>query len=503
MRNSVQDLIQFGITTPGGPDLGSSGVASRSPSHARDTDPLGESLGFDTLLALAASLHRPATSPLELAVLEAKLGGLIGPPNGDQSQAGTLQGELPFDAPVAEAETPDGIAGRQAQIHDLFTGLASASEGPTLKKVQAVGLPAPAESQQDTDAGDAGLPIEFRPTRRIIPIHIDRAAETPGTGEQPREIDAGPQGPDLRIVARNDSPELSAFNDVLPITRRLPDLRLVVSNEPQPEINTDLVERLERGWRHSFAEDGIDLSDVETTATRLSGGAQPGPERPGGESEGSSHFSGSDDDAGPQRTVEHRSAPVVPLFGELMSAQRLDGGNSLDVEQPVDVRRAVVEISREVQRLERMGGTELSFSLRLHPEHLGQLEIDIQRSGDRWTVAITTADESARHALAAEMHRLENAFRDHNLSLDRLTIVARSPEPVIGAPDTAGQPSNPDWQGAGRQDFMGNGNQDNSEWQGYGRRGIIGIDSSRDVGAEQEVTRSHTETSRSGIDIHI
>jgi hypothetical protein len=524
MRSSVQDLIQFGITTPGSSGAGSSSIESSSSPHARDFDPLGESLSFDTLLALAASLHRPVTdSLLAPAIPQAGLEGLVGPLGNGPSQASTWQAGSLFDAPLASMNSSGEFSGRHAHIHDLFTALTSpldssdlVQESPTLKKHQTLEFPAPTSARSGAAEGDVTVPIEFRPTRRVIPIQIDRPVETPGIPRQPREISTSPAlrpvpadgsgGPELRIVARNDSLDAGLANDALPATRRLPDLRLVVSNNLPLDgaINTDLVDRLARGWRQSFSEDGIDFSDVEAQANGSLAATPNSLTRAGNESGAAPDFSEDSDGAAGQRpAVEPQHAPVVSLFSDFMGASPLNRETGVDIEHSVGVRQAVVEIPREVQRLERMGGTELSFSLRLHPEHLGQIDIEIQRSGDSWTVSITTADEGGRHALAAEMQRLESAFRDHNLSLERLTIVARAPEPVISAPEQAGQATNPDWHGAGTQDFMGNGNQDDGGWRGYGRQRIIGIDSNRDVGGEQEVTHSHTEASRSGIDIHI
>jgi hypothetical protein len=519
MRSSVHNLIQFGITTPGGSTATAGDAEGSSLGHAPEIDLLGESLSFDTLLALAASLHRPSTTPLLEAAFPAIGAGSIVESPGDEPRS--IAGRKPlalFEAPLAGMFDSDTRSDHHTNIHELFTGLTSTSsssepvqEIPTLKKHQAMDQTLATDFRYS--AGDGSLPIVFRPGRRVIPIHVDRPAEAPETARPPRETAQTPAlqpapaeqpsaGLVLRIVARNDALDMPATGDALPITRRLPDLRLVVSNDRPADgaLNTDLLDRLARGWRQSFADEPVEPAGIETALPRSS---EPAADGAHSEHDATSRFSKETNiEIEPRRTGGRPAAPVVPLFSELVSASALPQQFAADVET-VDVQQAVNEVPREVLRLERMGGSELSFSMRLHPEHLGQIDIEIQRGSDGWTVAITTADEGARHALAAEMHRLESAFRDHNLALDRLTIVARSPEPVINAPEQAGQTANPDWNGAGTQDFMGNQKQDDRGWHGYGLQRIIGIDSSRDVGGEQEVTASHNEMSRSGIDIHI
>lgn len=343
--------------------------------------------------------------------------------------------------------------------------------------------------------------------------------------------------PDLRIVARNDNPSPSTGQTP-------PDLHLVEFG-----LDEDLATRLAGTWEQVFVDAGgevledptlstlpVIMSDERQRASRSIVGDLDAeadlaaPEKsdgtviePAGEAApveqpemaGNDTQSGADNPGTDQREpVESGAASVasraggsggtseastssVPLFSDFLS-NTTGAARLIDAEAPVAVRQAAMEIVNELRHLQRTSGSELSFNLRLNPEHLGQVEVEIQRAGNVWSISIVAANDEARDALAAEINRLENRFRENNLRLDAVRIVTRSTDEAISAGERS---SGANFDGAHHHDGANGENRDLSGWRNSGRAGILDLDSRGDAETAQVLTDSHLPASDSGIDI--
>jgi hypothetical protein len=352
----------------------------------------------------------------------------------------------------------------------------------------------------------------------------------------------------LRVVARNDHPLPAALRAFAP-----PALRLLGAPAELAPLrpSDDLATRLAGGWEHAFlaGEDNV------TTETNRMGAVPPalllergndGPaSEPGqsnmtrfsrfapdltgadsrvvaidasdarlsdtagdGEREPASGDAGQDTlaPATPRAwtshaaTTETASQNPIPLFGNLLPIEG-NAGTQHSQEPAVAVRQAVQEIASELRQLQRNGGSELAFTLRLHPEHLGQVEVELQRVDNVWSVSIIAANDEARAALAAEISRLEHRFRESNLTLDGVSVVTKTPEEAITTPTASARSGGADFQGADQQDPTGDQNRDQSGWRNNAPQRILGFDSRSDAGPIQELTDRHNAGSDTGIDI--
>ena len=474
MRGSVHDLISLGPGPAYPQEAGKPARASRTRDRAADSSHNGETTSFNLLLAMAA-LHQPAEQFEPPANQSFAIGGTVD----SAPQLTTWRGriELP-ESRHAERSAGAATVSREqwgARIHNLFESIAA---------------DAPGEDRPDS------------PAQSALELVTDQGADRQATS--------------LTIVARNDRP--SGHNSSAQATQPA-NLRIIYPDGSisRPHLNLDLVERLAETWRHAFSEvaapdgtteqpQGSQTSDVLagvdlSPATHVEAGTPYLRDLHGDAGRFMSDESGSSerDEARIGRAESGRAATVVPLFGELVTAesQRVDA----PADNPVTARRAVTEIAGETFRLEQTGGSELSFTMKLMPEHLGEIEIDIQRVDDRWTISITASGDAARDALAAEIHRLERALREHDLTLSSVSVVTRDPEPALSAPQSSEQSARPDWFGNQNRHFGSNGNWDESGRHASRPRGTIGIDSGHGAGMETQLATRRASNPLAGIDI--
>ena len=138
-------------------------------------------------------------------------------------------------------------------------------------------------------------------------------------------------------------------------------------------------------------------------------------------------------------------ASIVPLFGDLLTQENV-ARESVARAPLFAVRQAAAEIAQEIERLSQTGGSELSFSLRLHPESLGSVEVEISRSVERWSARIVTVCEEARAIMSSEIHRLKHRLLELGFSVAWIDVVVSSANivrPVSTDRDTNDRPSIP------------------------------------------------------------
>ncbi len=376
-------------------------------------------------------------------------------------------------------------------------------------------------------------------TRRQQPVDAsDAPAATPRFGNQ------SVNGPELRVVSRNDNP--APGQDV-----EQPELRLIEFTQRSlaTEPDDDLVALIADVWEQSIAEGEVDLPAATPRLTalptviantlaprerdqlaRVSASDDTAPadalDAPepmpfkikavsagselGGQFDGMTeqHDGGTDATfsaergSAPQvsRAAGEPSATPVALFDDFLSTRSIERAQP-GPDAPVAVRQAALEIATEVSRLQRNGGSEISFSLRLHPEHLGEVRVEIQRVDNVWSLSITAANDEAREALAAEIGRLEHRFREHDLKLDGISVATQPRDESISAPAQAERASSSGLGDNARQGLPGEQNRDQSGWRNPSPATILGFDSRDEAETAQELTRRHDPTSVSGVDI--
>ena len=359
--------------------------------------------------------------------------------------------------------------------------------------------------------------------------------------------DGGLIVPELRVVARNDNPTPAPIRAIAQ-----PNLRLIdFQAEAAPRPSDDLAARLAGSWEQSFGAGGTDapggapvLTLAPTALARgrdLAGWHFAGAEKPAAEVAEILEFSrpeqaangdtepveagaeprpaGDDEprDAVPEfdqpelshpavsgnaedAPARHSMVTPVSLFDELLAVDAQSAA-PFEAEPVVSVRQAALEIANEVRHLQRTGGSELVFNLRLHPEHLGQVEVAIQRVDNVWSISIIAANDEARDALAAEIGRLEQRFRESNLTLDGVNVVTKTSDEAITAPTAGERASDANLRGGDQQGFWGDENRDQSGWRNNPSSRILGFDSHADAETAQVLTDRHAPASGTGIDI--
>ncbi|MCC6143158.1 MAG: flagellar hook-length control protein FliK [Candidatus Hydrogenedentes bacterium] len=70
---------------------------------------------------------------------------------------------------------------------------------------------------------------------------------------------------------------------------------------------------------------------------------------------------------------------------------------------------------------------EQRVTLRLVPEHLGELRIEVRSHGDQVSVKMLSANASVRDALEAQLHGLREAFAREGLSVQRVEVTPGAP----------------------------------------------------------------------------
>lgn len=73
----------------------------------------------------------------------------------------------------------------------------------------------------------------------------------------------------------------------------------------------------------------------------------------------------------------------------------------------------------------RIGGTQKLF-IRLNPEHLGSISIELIQKDQTMTARILTTTEAAKEALESHLHNLKHAFEAHSIKVDNLEIGQQS-----------------------------------------------------------------------------
>ncbi|AOV08266.1 flagellar hook-length control protein FliK [Sporosarcina ureilytica] len=108
----------------------------------------------------------------------------------------------------------------------------------------------------------------------------------------------------------------------------------------------------------------------------------------------------------------------------ILTATRLDGG---DVVNGTQQNSRAEELLRELQNvlkrsnLGQTGGTN-RISVRLYPEHLGQLRIELLQTNGVLTARILASSALGKEMLENHLHQLRNTFFQQNIQVERIEI---------------------------------------------------------------------------------
>lgn len=73
----------------------------------------------------------------------------------------------------------------------------------------------------------------------------------------------------------------------------------------------------------------------------------------------------------------------------------------------------------------KMGGMQKLF-IKLNPEHLGSISIELIQKGQGITARILTTTEAAKEALESNLHNLKHAFEAQSIKVDHVEIGQQS-----------------------------------------------------------------------------
>lgn len=105
--------------------------------------------------------------------------------------------------------------------------------------------------------------------------------------------------------------------------------------------------------------------------------------------------------------------PNAPLVIQLPSASE---GN----------QRQAEFLKQFQQTLGTMNAAQLkngaSYTIRLHPEHLGRLDVKLTKIEGQWTAQLITTSKGAQELVESSVHQLRHSFLQQNLQVDRIEV---------------------------------------------------------------------------------
>lgn len=118
------------------------------------------------------------------------------------------------------------------------------------------------------------------------------------------------------------------------------------------------------------------------------------------------------------------TATDVPKPPALPQAAALEAGGVRPQAAPVLPRLPMAnlpgELAQQIHRMQQEGAN--TMRLRLVPENLGDIQIEIQGTGDRLQVRLVSANPAVRDALESQMDDLKSALQKQGLALDNATV---------------------------------------------------------------------------------
>jgi flagellar hook-length control protein FliK len=128
-------------------------------------------------------------------------------------------------------------------------------------------------------------------------------------------------------------------------------------------------------------------------------------------------------DAGSKRPHLSSTPSETFVSGPMNKVQQMvvhvrQDGNAVDREQLIrDFQNALAK-----SHLTNAGGKQ-QLTLKLHPRHLGHLNIQLTRVNGQLTATLITSTSAAKNLVESHLHQLQNAFVSQNLQVNKLQVV--------------------------------------------------------------------------------
>ena len=97
--------------------------------------------------------------------------------------------------------------------------------------------------------------------------------------------------------------------------------------------------------------------------------------------------------------------------------------------QPVSSERLIAQFEKilATSQIMKTGNTQRMF-IKLNPDHLGMLKVELIQKDTGIIAKITTATGAAKDILESQLQSLKNAFGSQNIQLDKIEITLQTNE---------------------------------------------------------------------------
>ena len=128
------------------------------------------------------------------------------------------------------------------------------------------------------------------------------------------------------------------------------------------------------------------------------------------------------------KTVIKQNDRLVPIMGDLFSIQPMTKPEQLTLLQgqsgkPVSTELLIQQFEAILSKSQLLntGGNQKLF-IKLYPEHLGSLRIELMQKESMLTAKIMTTTSIAKDILESQIQSLKNAFSSQNIQVERIEI---------------------------------------------------------------------------------
>ncbi|GEK57397.1 flagellar hook-length control protein FliK [Marinococcus halophilus] len=121
------------------------------------------------------------------------------------------------------------------------------------------------------------------------------------------------------------------------------------------------------------------------------------------------------------------ATPVPPAGVGEPRASQLNGPLVIQLPPASEGNQRQAEFLRQFQQtLSTMNAAQLkngaSYTIRLHPEHLGRLDVKLTKIEGQWTAQLVTTSKGAQELVESSVHQLRHSFLQQNLQVERIEV---------------------------------------------------------------------------------
>lgn len=337
----------------------------------------------------------------------------------------------PLLASTPQVSAIETVATAQPQVN---IAMAEAAVKPTAEAAPAVA--APSVSKEPVANAEAEVPVASPADVATAPASVDGAstaslaqlAEVAGEDAELQFEEAAPQTPKLEVRETASAPvELTAAK---------------AAGSPVAEAQEQAAPMAQQA-KATAPEADATVEAPKVEAAKVETPAKPKPEEPKLASAPEAKAPDPTPQQAPQ--VQHRHAevsaaakPAAPLGKE------------------VPVQDLAPAATQSVKHLLQTG--EQRMQLRIHPESMGELQIEVTRSGGDVQVTLTATTQAARELLDAQTHHLREALVREGFDAPRIQVTQSNTGNSTGFNTASqGQQAHQQWQTGSHQQGGGQG----------------------------------------------